>query len=1280
MKKEQRKANPQKMKLLGRGLWIALLLLFFLLIGVGLLLKNPQWLSPLIENRLSQQDIKTTISNLDTDFGTTTYRLQGDVVVSSPQYGIDMPQSQFDVIVDWWDLIRGKPFVNQVSLSDVALTLSPEKLKQLKKYVKADEQRRDISRYLPHHWQLKNTTVTIYEQPLTIVGHGMSDSQAQLILKDSQNGRLKLDYDKSSAYLRAFSQRLDLQAFTGVRAVLRDFSAEINTQAWLGSRVTSSLDYQGISARIQIDSENPTDIDNITDTTDEALGAKVHVQADNQSLTVWLTQKEEQITARVHEADLSVVSVLTPILPRKLRFKNTQGKVSGSAIFTQKKGIEKASLAFQGATIFHEYGGLGNINATLIFDREKVRFFSRLTKSPVFLPTVFPNGFSPLTGIVEGDFQLANQQLILSQVTVKNVDVESIKGKATIGLKEKFIDITATVEQGNAAKTGDYLPEQLPLSVRKWLKKAIISGTATQANVKIKGHYPEFIYRPDTVLKISADLQDTRLHYLKDNPDIIVKTGKLIIDGRKIIVKAPKAEIFTIVQGKRQAVPLSADALIKDYLNAVVNVDAHIADQPLLKLYPLTQASLAEPVLKQIDGIVRAKGRMSVKLGLVIGVSKENHKKDFKIALNSPSLEAQLVEFPKIQLKQAKLNVQANQDGLQTLFIKQAKDSNGKLMNISIDRDKAKHYRADVQANVDTLSLLSKLNILSPEQYQFLQKQTLVRGISPAKAQLLFDKNGKFQQVSAESDLQGTTISLFKLLTKAGQTRLPMTMSYRASEKKLSLNLQKRLNLVLGFSKDGSLSGLLVDNLRTRKFYQIGKKQVYYHAPSFDFFAFNQFRQQLEKYWKTQSKTTTDFSKDLFDIDIRQVDWDKNTQTPLIAKGSLANLVVNSPLVAGKIQYRPNQLNAQLSQIDISKLSDLFGSKETESVDQTKRMLPFKKMLPAMQIQADKVYFAGNEIGKATIRSSIKNGLCGINQFLLSGKHFFFELSGYEKKEPYGLTSRLQLDFKGERIRKIAKLFKLNPVIDGKFIDFSANLSWPGKIHVLDVSKIYGDAKLKAQNIKLTTVQAGAGSLFGLMDIVGILKRITLDFKNLSSSKISFDTVEGRWNIGGGRAVTKNMAAEGSLVDLKLSGALDIYRRTFDDVDMLVIPKASNVIPIVGAVAGGVVGGAIGVFVQQVMGDSINQAVGIPYVLSGQWENPGIMSLQDKNKQKDKQQSQPQKAPSMTLETLVRQGEENHTIELKQIPPTSQFDINHQPQDIELESIDPSDLILESAE
>ncbi len=1280
--------QPKKRCFLKKVLWVVLFLLVLLIFGVALLLSNPHWLSPLIEKQLSQYGVKNKVVSLESQFASTKYQLQADSHLSASQYGIEVPKSQLSVELDWWDLIKGNPFVHQLAISDTEINLTPEDLKRLKEIFQGNSEQRDFSHYFPQAWSIENSQVRIQQQPLLVSGHGIGDKQANLFIKDAQSGQLNVAYDKSLGKLTASSQHIELQDFTGVQAVLRDFNAQINTKAWLGSRVSSWLDYQGVSARIQIDSEHSVDSLNHS-VDDEVLGAKVRIQSDKKSLTVWLAQQEDNITARLHDADLSIISILTPLLPRKLRFEKIQGKVSGAAIISPETGLEVASLALSEATVFHQYGGVGNANATLVFDKEKVTFFARLKDSPIYLPTVFPKGFAPLTGRAEGDFQFSNWQLTLREVVAKNADVKSLKGKAIIGLKEKHIDISASAAGGNVAKTSDYLPEQLPLGVRKWLKKALISGEATKAKVIIKGRYPSFIHRPETVLNIDVDLKNARLHYLKNNPDLLVKKGRLLIDRKKILVEAPQAEIFTRLKGKKVAVPLTANAVIQDYLNAIVEVDAKITNQPSSRLLPLAKSSLAAPVLKQVDEIVRAKGKMNVGLGLVIGVSDENNQKDFDINLSSNSIDAQLVKFPNIQLKQAKFTAQANQDGLKNLLLTQAKDIDGRTINLEIDRNKIQQYVVHIDGRTDILSLLSRLKLLSEKQRQLLQNQGMISGASKAKATLLFNEAGDFLQVQANSNLQGTKLSVFKLLTKASQTQLPMTMRYQAAERKLALMLQRRLKLVVGFDKSGSVSGILVDNLKTGRSYRTGKRQVYYHGQSFDFARFNQFRKALAKAFPAETKETTritDFSKDHFDINIRQVNWDKKRKTALIAKGYLSNLDVKSPFLSGKIQYQPHQLNAQLSRIDISWLLALFdspsakSSKKTVASRQKKTpFLPLPKKLPAMRIQAEKVYFSGNEIGKASIRSSAKNGLYGVEQFLLSSKDFFFELSGYEKKATHKGSSHFQLDFKGERIVKIADLFKLNPVIDGKFLDVSANLSWAGKIHDFNPSKIYGDVSLTAQNIKLRTVKAGAGSLFGLMDIVGILKRITLDFKNLSSSKISFDTVEGKARVGNGKAVISDLQAKGSLVSLLLSGDLNIVNHTFDDVELLVIPKASNIIPIVGAVAGGVVGGAIGVLVQQIMGGGIDEAVGVPYVLSGPWETPKLISLQEK-KQQDANKKALNKQPTLGLEGLINQDSQGHNLQLKLGVPAHQVEIKPLPPKIELESIVPKRIILESVE
>ncbi|MGY0399469.1 MAG: YhdP family protein, partial [Ostreibacterium sp.] len=551
------------------------------------------------------------------------------------------------------------------------------------------------------------------------------------------------------------------------------------------------------------------------------------------------------------------------------------------------------------------------------------------------------------------------------------------------------------------------------------------------------------------------------------------------------------------------------------------------------------------------------------------------------------------------------LSLFINEKGLKKVISKGMQAQNP--IAIDINRDISHNYQLSIKGNASVITLLPKLKLLTQKQVNIINQYQLIDGQSPFSSRITLNDQGKLQKLAVNSSLIGSSINAFSSLVKGKNTTLPFSLDYTDKTHQLNLQFKKRLNLSLALTDQGNLKGILIDNRGTGKTYQSGLAQLYLKLATFNYNRFNDFKRAFTATFKANKGGVPALST-IVNVDINSVDLGNNLKSPVKLSGNLQNLRIDSPLLTGKVNYQKNHLSAQLSRVAIDKLFAIMKKIETNPEGREVTVVNFAKRLPEMQITADKLFFKDKMVGKGMIKTSILDGRYSIDQIFIEGSHYYAEASGYEADEPQGITTHLQADFKSEDLRSIIDLFQLNPSLSGKFLDLSVNLSWPGRAHTINLRQSYGKADLRAQNIKLRKVSSGVVGIFSLIDIPSIFKRISLGFKNLNSSKISFDTVNGHWSIGGGRAMTRDAYATGSLIELNVIGAVDLHRRLFDDINMTVIPKASNIIPVVGAMAGGIIGATIGIFVQQIAGNTMNKVGSIPYVISGPWNKPIMTS------------------------------------------------------------------------
>lgn len=1174
------------------------LLLTFMVLSVALLLANPHWLSPLIEKQLRQQGITADISQLKARWSGNEYQIMASFSGSSQYYGVEVKQAELAADILWKQLLQQQPFIKKVVLNETILTFDKSRIPHWQaaiKQLKKSPSNSDFSQYIPQDWSINQGKMIMDNQQLTLDARGLQDQQVRVIVHDHDSGYLTMDYQKDQQLINLHSQQLNLAALTGYDAILKDFDAIINTKNWAASRIKSHLLYQGINSIIRVQGEkNKIELSAIVD--EETIKATVHYDDYGAQL-------------RFSEVNIAALRGLTPLLPKAFTRMQVGGIADGVLEYDYKKGIRLIAANLKQGTIFHPKLLTSRLSARLWFQNQQLKYRLLIDDGTLLFPTLFEQDSHRVTGEVAGVYQVDNQLLLIDSLRLISPDFQRLTASGSVQLtKVPLLDIQGQLTNAQLAKASRYLPKQMPPKSRAWLTKALVAGNENQTTFRLKGALNQLMSSTDdSTFLIESQLNNSVLHYLPNHPDAHLKQASVLIDKKSLSALGQQAEIGGL--------PLTVSVDIADLFNPMVDISARFKKQSLAKMQAVAIKSIAKEKVQQAQKIAKASGLFDLDLAIFLNFSKINNAKNtFHIRLHSDAAQMALKQYPDLLLKKTAVTVLINENGLKN--IKAKGQLNGQAMQLDlVGSDKG--YVVDTFLTAEAIKILPQLKLISKAEAAVLRKFKLLSGKSRYKAHIDLATDGSLHQLDVTSALTGTHINLFDAVKKTTKQKNILILTYSSKKQYFQLHIDNMLMLKAGFDKAGELIGLVVDNDVKKRAYRSGMMQLYLQSQRVNATALNAFVNAYSSSSKSKkTKKKHNAMKYQAQIDIKQLAFKQGKVYPLSIKGNTANVRLNSPIISGNIQYQANQLNAQLSRVEIDALFDLIKQTEVNPGGRKVETISLANALPQLDINIEKVVVKGKTVGDFHLETAIRDGLYSIEQGLLSGENYFIEIAGYEAKEPQGITTYIQADFKGERLASVIHNFSLNEVIDAKNLDISVNLAWPGKAHTLNLQRSYGKARVSALNVKLLTVSSGVGSVFGLMDVMGILKRISLDFRNLNSSKISFDTIQGSWNIGGGRAVTKDYYADGSIIALKVRGAIDLHRREFDNVKVSVIPRASNVLPIVGAVAGGVIGVAAGFVIQQVIGDNLDEVVGIPYEISGTWSKPSVNYIGNKKSTK----------------------------------------------------------------
>ena len=236
-----------------------------------------------------------------------------------------------------------------------------------------------------------------------------------------------------------------------------------------------------------------------------------------------------------------------------------------------------------------------------------------------------------------------------------------------------------------------------------------------------------------------------------------------------------------------------------------------------------------------------------------------------------------------------------------------------------------------------------------------------------------------------------------------------------------------------------------------------------------------------------------------------------------------------------------------------------------------------------------------------------------------SGKWMQTKVPGNARENQSSLSLTLQSNDFGKGLTGLG----LSDIINKGKGEIASSLEWDSALLSPEVAGLSGKITVSLRDGALPSIEPGSAKLVGLFALEALPKRLFLDFSDISSAGLPFDLMAGNIYIKDGIAMSKNAQITGSVARVKLKGEVDLVAQTYDQ-EITALPNLGASLPIIGALAGGVVTGAIALIANTAlkdMGLDIDHLAQLEYTLTGSWDNPVLQQIQrpDENTGEDVQ-------------------------------------------------------------
>jgi len=263
------------------------------------------------------------------------------------------------------------------------------------------------------------------------------------------------------------------------------------------------------------------------------------------------------------------------------------------------------------------------------------------------------------------------------------------------------------------------------------------------------------------------------------------------------------------------------------------------------------------------------------------------------------------------------------------------------------------------------------------------------------------------------------------------------------------------------------------------------------------------------------------------------------------------------------------------------------------------------RSVPALTVRADDFSWQSRRFGQ--VQATISRDPLGLRFESLASSSPEFTLKGRGSwlGEGQGSRTRLEFEFSSTDLAAATRALGYDDVVEAKRARLSGNLAWAGGPGADALAGMDGTLRLELADGQLRNVKPGAGRMLGLMSVVELPRRLTLDFRDVTDKGLAFDKVHGDFTVRKGNAFTENLLLKGAAVDIGVVGRTGLATEDYDQT-VVVSGNPAGPLTVAGALAAGPVVGAGVLVLSQLFKGQLQGLTRAYYHVAGPWANPVV--------------------------------------------------------------------------
>lgn len=738
-----------------------------------------------------------------------------------------------------------------------------------------------------------------------------------------------------------------------------------------------------------------------------------------------------------------------------------------------------------------------------------------------------------------------------------------------------FMDLTGFYQNVNVAAVSNYLPaKEMNQGLVEWLDDALISGQVPDGGIAFRGNLSEFPFKDHSGnMDIVFNTQDVLLDYLNNWPKLTNINAQVQFTQKGMKIESWQSKIFS-AQSHNVQVDLD------EYLERILLIKGDIKSSLADGIQFLQQSEL---VSDDVLNMINAKDNIDIKLNLKIPLEEGIAENRIRIRLNNADYYPPGFDRKKGLISHLKGDITIYNQSINAR--KLSAEIMGLPAQISIKTDKKSSKSKadpDISINID-----SKISVKQLKKYNFIPELLIplsdqLSGTDNIKLTIDLPNEQRALAFNLYSSLKNINSKLPFPFTKPAKKTAPFNMSFAEIKPSGKNKKPQAVLLKMNYARELSLVFLLDNSSKTEAF-KLLKGNLVFAGDKAKLPVKNLLRitgavkhVPLQQ-WQSVFDSSSDNKKII------------SQKTPPANKFSIPIELALSELVLPEFQFGNN---------DADKPKSSSGSKNKPAAESRFEA----ESLPLVNGNIDSLKLGKLDLGRFSIQTSRVDKGYVFDSIDLQGSLLSF--NGMGKWHHWNTQPEVDLEGAAEipSMEKLAAaLGKEHLVRQGK-TKISGYISWPGGLN--DFSKDTMEASLNFNVEKgawLEGKPGAAGRLLGLLNMNALVRRLSLDFSDVSAEGFKFDKIEGDFRIKDAMAYTDNFRIFSPSAKILVTGHTGLVTQEIDQ-RVTVIPEVSATLPLAGAAVAGPAGAAVAWIGQKILGEQLNKVTAYDYTVKGDWD------------------------------------------------------------------------------